>query len=63
MHKTTKKLSLANAVKVLPATVASSTKLKSESVSDDEKSEKRYSSSGYYESPHDEGIIIYKMFN
>lgn len=26
-----------------------------ESVSDDEKSEKRYSSSGYYESPHDEG--------
>lgn len=32
-------------------------KSKVESVSDDEKSEKRYSSSGYYESPHDEGKI------
>lgn len=34
-------------------------KHKSESVSDDDKSEKRYSSSGYYESPHDEGNKIY----
>lgn len=32
-----------------------STKSKSGSVSDDDKSEKRYSSSGYYESPHDDG--------
>lgn len=37
---------------VKPLTV---TKIKTESVSDDEKSEKRYSSSGYYESPQDEG--------
>lgn len=33
------------------------TKLKSGSVSDDDKSEKRYSSSGYYESPHDDGTL------
>lgn len=31
------------------------TKSKCESVSDEEKSEKRYSSSGYYESPQDDG--------
>lgn len=35
------------------------TKTKTESVSDDEKSEKRYSSSGYYESPQDEGMHEY----
>lgn len=34
------------------------TKSKSESVSDEEKSEKRYSSSGYYESPHDDGEYL-----
>lgn len=39
---------------VKPISVA---KTKTESVSEDEKSEKRYSSSGYYESPHDEGTI------
>lgn len=33
-------------------------KPKTESVSDDEKSEKRYSSSGYYESPQDEGATV-----
>lgn len=36
-------------------------KPKTESVSDDEKSEKRYSSSGYYESPHDEGKCFERM--
>lgn len=36
-------------------------KKKTESVSDDERSEVRYSSSGYYESPHDEELNIGKM--
>ncbi|XP_055386242.1 mucin-2-like [Condylostylus longicornis] len=36
------------------AKVAIAQKKKSESISDEEKSEKRYSSSGYYESPHDD---------
>lgn len=40
-------------VPVQPA-IASTSKT-AESISDDEKSEKRYSSSGYYESPHDDG--------
>lgn len=40
-------------VKVPIAAVAA--KPKTESISEDEKSEKRYSSSGYYESPHDDG--------
>lgn len=40
-------------VKVPIAAIAA--KSKAESVSEDEKSEKRYSSSGYYESPHDDG--------
>lgn len=35
--------------------IASTSKPTTESISDDEKSEKRYSSSGYYESPHDDG--------
>lgn len=33
-------------------------KPKTESISEDEKSEKRYSSSGYYESPHDDGKLL-----
>lgn len=40
-----------NPVKPIPVAVA---KPRAESISDDEKSEKRYSSSGYYESPHDD---------
>jgi len=35
---------------------------KKESVSDDDRSEKRYSSSGYYESPHDETRKFLKNF-
>lgn len=37
------------------AQIYAPSKPNTESISDDEKSEKRYSSSGYYESPHDDG--------
>lgn len=43
---------------VAHATLYAQIKTKTESVSDEEKSEKRYSSSGYYESPHDDGRSI-----
>lgn len=39
--------------------IATPSKATAESISDDEKSEKRYSSSGYYESPHDDGKFQY----
>lgn len=42
---------------VVQATLYAQIKTKTESVSDEEKSEKRYSSSGYYESPHDDGMF------
>lgn len=40
---------------VIQQPIAATSKATIESISDDEKSEKRYSSSGYYESPHDDG--------
>lgn len=40
---------------VVQAQTYAPAKPNTESISDDEKSEKRYSSSGYYESPHDDG--------
>lgn len=39
----------------VPMAAIAAAKTTTESISDDEKSEKRYSSSGYYESPHDDG--------
>lgn len=41
----------------IATTSKTNTNTNTESISDDEKSEKRYSSSGYYESPHDDGKL------
>lgn len=46
---------LGSVVVIVQPSMASTSKTNAESISDDEKSEKRYSSSGYYESPHDDG--------
>lgn len=44
-----------NSVVKVPISAIAAKQSKAESISEDEKSEKRYSSSGYYESPHDDG--------
>lgn len=44
-----------NSVVKVPISAIAAKQPKTESISEDEKSEKRYSSSGYYESPHDDG--------
>ncbi|XP_050320665.1 uncharacterized protein LOC126753344 isoform X1 [Bactrocera neohumeralis] len=43
---------------VEPSAVREKPRIKPESISDDERSEVRYSSSGYYESPHDDDHVI-----
>lgn len=42
--------------------IVAPSKATAESISDDEKSEKRYSSSGYYESPHDDGKQLITLY-
>lgn len=55
--KAMKSTSPRGSVVVQQQAVAATSKTNTESISDDEKSEKRYSSSGYYESPHDDGKL------
>ncbi|CAD7000240.1 unnamed protein product [Ceratitis capitata] len=42
----------------MSSVIREKTRIKPESISDDERSEVRYSSSGYYESPHDEDNVL-----
>lgn len=56
--KAIKSTSPRGSVVVQQQPIAATSKTNTESISDDEKSEKRYSSSGYYESPHDDGKSI-----
>ncbi|XP_036214606.2 uncharacterized protein [Bactrocera oleae] len=48
----------ASTASVEPSAVREKPRIKPESISDDERSEVRYSSSGYYESPHDDDHVI-----
>nr|XP_036214607.1 uncharacterized protein LOC106620032 isoform X2 [Bactrocera oleae] len=48
----------ASTASVEPSAVREKPRIKPKSISDDERSEVRYSSSGYYESPHDDDHVI-----
>lgn len=50
--------SVAPATSEEPSNIREKPRIKPESISDDERSEVRYSSSGYYESPHDDDHVI-----